>query len=181
MKSQKGMGHLTTILSIVIIILIISGITHYVKDEMQEGKIQNYETDMLLIQGKVKVLSQESTIKKNEELLKGKKVEENLEDEEIKSLLENNIISQGEEKFSKYYILEQENINEIGLNNVELDKGHYIVNYATYEIIYSKGINIEGNIYYKLSEIQEQTKHKEEQIPQEELAQNEESELTEGE
>ena len=161
MKNQKGMGHITTILSIMIISLLVVGILYYTKTKAQSEKVKNYETDMLLIQGKVKILSQESAIQKNEELLKGRKVSENLEDKEIVQLLENNVISQDEESFSNYYILEKENLNEMGLNSVELNEGYYIVNYKTYEIIYSKGVNIEENTFYKLSELQEYDKAKE--------------------
>ena len=155
MKDQEGMGHLTTIISIIIIALLLVGILYGTKTEVQNEKVQNYETDMLLIQGKVKVISQESTIQKKEELLKGKKVSENLEIEEIARLLENNVISQEEEDFSKYYILEKENLDEMGLNAIKLKEGYYIVNYKTYEIIYTKGVNIKENTFYKLTELQE--------------------------
>ena len=108
---------------------------------------------MLLIQGKVKVISNEATIQKNEELLKGRKVTEAIEEEQIKKLLENNIISQEETSFSKYYILEQEHLDEIGLDNIKLKEGYFIVNYDTDEIIYSNGIKVGKDTYYKLSEL----------------------------
>ena len=166
MKNQKGMGHITTTISIAIIILLVLGITYYAINRLKEEQVQNYETDMLLIQGKVKILSQESTIQKNEELLKGKKVSENLEDEEIARLLENNVISQDAEDFSKYYIIEKENLEEMGLSEVEPSEGHYIVNYKTYEIIYSNGVKADESIFYKLSELQEHNKEKETQAEQ---------------
>ena len=178
MENQKGMGHITTMISIVIIALLVIGILYYTKSEVQDQKVQNYETDMLLIQGKVKVLSQESNIQKQEELLKGKKVSDNLEDEEIAKLLENNVISQEEEDFSKYYILEKENLEEMGLSAIELDEGYYIVNYKTYEIIYSNGFTIKENTFYKLSELQaykiEENKEKDSQEENKEEASQEE-------
>lgn len=162
MKDQKGMGHLTLILCIAIILGIIVGIIYVVKLGLQKEKLETYETNMLLIQGKVKVLSQEATIQKNEEFLKGKKVEDNLEIEEIKSLLENNVISQEENNFSKYYILDKSNLEDMGLNQINLQEGYYIVNYDSDEIIYSKGIQIGSSIYYKLSEIQKAQNRQEE-------------------
>ena len=180
MKSQKGMGHLATILSIIIIISVIVGIVFYVKNQMQEGRKQNYETDMLLIQGKVKILSQEATIQKNEELLKGRKIEENLEDEEIKLLLEKEIIKQDEENFAKYYILEKSNLEEMGLDNLELKEGYYLVNYSTYEIIYTKGVIVSENTYYKLSELEaltlEEEQNKQEQEQTEEQPEEQKAE-----
>ena len=155
MKSQKGMGHLMLIICIAIIIALILGVVYIVKENIEKEKIETYETNMLLIQGKVKVISNEATIQKSEEPLKGRKVEEAIEEEQIKSLLEKNIISQEEASFSKYYILEQEHLDEIGLNNIELKEGYFIVNYDTDEIIYSNGIKVGKDIYYKLSELKE--------------------------
>lgn len=164
MKEQKGMGHITLILCIILIALALIGTANIVRIKLQEERKQDYETDMLLIQGKVKVMSQESTIQKNEELLKGKKLSDNLEDEEIKKLLEENIISQDEESFSKYYIMDKSNLEEIGLKNIETIDGNYIVNYGTYEIIYTKGIKIGEDTYYKLTQLQELKEQDDENI-----------------
>lgn len=157
LKEQKGMGHLATFFCIIIIIAIITICIYYIKNMMQQENKKNYETDMLLIQGKIKVISQESTIQKKEEILQGKKLSENLEDEEIKKLLQNNIISTEESDFTKYYILEKTDLEELGLSSIELTEGYYIVNYETYEVIYSSGVKIDNNNYYKLSELQTQT------------------------
>ena len=45
-------------------------------------------------------------------------------------------------------------MEEIGLGNIELIEGIYVVNYNNYDIIYSKGIQVGENIYYKLSDLQ---------------------------
>ena len=154
MKSEKGMGHLMLILCIIIILVAIISILYIAHSKMQEGEMEDYKTDMLLIQSKVKILSQESTIQKKEELLKGKKVADNLEDEIVKKLIENKTISQEEKEFTKYYILEKATLEEMGLNTISLKEGVYVVNYDTDEIIYSEGIKIKENIYYKLSDLQ---------------------------
>ena len=157
MKSQNGMGHLMLIICIAIIILFIIGIIYITTESIEKEKLETYQTNMLLIQGKVKVISQEATIQKKEELLKGIKVSETLEDEQIKKMLENNVISQEEKSFSKYYILEKTHLEEMGLNTIELKEGYYIVNYDTDEIIYSNGITKGKNIFYKLSELEKIT------------------------
>lgn len=161
MKSQKGMGHLMLIICIAIILVFIIGIIYLVRETIKKEKVETYQTNMLLIQGKVKVISNEATIQKNEELLKGRKVTEAIEEEQIKKLLENNIISQEETSFSKYYILEQEHLDEIGLDNIKLKEGYFIVNYDTDEIIYSNGIKVGKDIYYKLSELENLNKQEE--------------------
>lgn len=172
MKNQKGMGHLMLILCVIIIILIAVGAIYYFFMQLEKQIIETYETDMLLIQGKVKVLSEEAVINKQEELLKGRKVSDSLEDEEVKALLENGVFSQEEEKFSKYYILEKANLDEMGLGAIRLEKGYYIVNYDTDEVIYSKGIKVGENTYYKLSEIEE-LKQREENKANEEAQEKE--------
>lgn len=161
MKNQKGMGHLMLIICIVIIILAIGSILYFAKEKTQEEIVQTYETDMLLIQGKTKVLSQESTIQKKEEVLKGRKIEDCLEEPEIKTLLEKQIISQEEPNFSKYYVLERSHLDEMGLSSIQLKEGYYLVNYDTDEIIYSKGVKIGDKMYYKLSELKQETENQE--------------------
>lgn len=164
MKNQKGMSHLMLIFSIIIIILIIVGVSYFIKTSVEQQQLENYQTNMLLIQGKVKILSQESIIQKNEEILKGKKVLDNLEDEQIKILLEKSVISQEETSFEKYYILENADLEEMGIQNVILKQGFYIVNYDTDEIIYSNGITVDNKKYYKLSELSNKEEQEENEI-----------------
>ena len=154
MKSEKAMGNVTLFISIVIIILIVAAILYGGYILIEERNIENYQTDMLMLQGKVKILSQEAIMEKKDELLKGKKVSENIEDENIKRLIENKVISQEEEAFEKYYIIEPVNLEEMGLSNIAPSEGFYIVNYDTDEIIYSNGIVLGKETYYKLSQIQ---------------------------
>ena len=154
MKNQKGMGHLMLIICIAIIILFVLGLIYVVRESIEKEKLETFQTNMLLIQGKVKVISQEATIQKNEELFQGRKLADNLEEDQIKNLLDNQVISQEETSFSKYYILEKSHLEEIGLDKIELKEGYYIVNYDTDEIIYSKGITKGKEILYKLSELE---------------------------
>ncbi len=114
---------------------------------------------MLLVQGKIKVIGQENEMNKEQNSLKGLKVSENLEDEKIKRLIENKVINTEEENFDKYYIINSQTLNELNLQD-NLKGEYYIINYKTYEIIYSKGIEIEDQMHYKLTEILEHTDEK---------------------
>lgn len=163
MKSQNGMSHIAWILAIVVIIGLVLCALFFSKTKLEDEVLKMYETDMLLIQGKVKVLSKEAIVKGNDDGLKGKKIEENLEDETIKKLLEDGVISKEEKDFSKYYIIDKQTLDEMGLTDVKIRDGFYIVNYNTDEIIYAKGITIENNTYYKLTEIKEANSKKENQ------------------
>ena len=123
--------------------------------------MENLKTDMLLVQGKIKVIEQENEMNKEENPLKGLKVSENLENEKVKSLIENKVINPEDENFDNYYIINSETLNELKLQD-NLKGEYYIVNYKTYEIIYSKGIEIENEMHYSLTEILEHTEDTEE-------------------
>ena len=162
MKNQRGMSQITLVISIIIIIVIAVLGFNITKKMLERRNVENYKTNMLLLQGKVKVISKEFVMKKeDEEILEGKKVSENLEREDIKELLQKEIISQEDESFERIYIIENDDLERIGLSNIKLKDGYYIVNYNTDEIIYSKGIEIDQKVYYKLSEIKEMYDKKE--------------------
>ena len=55
--------------------------------------------------------------------------------------------------FAKKYILDKENLKEIGLGSIELESDqYYIVNYDNLEILYTKGVQIGDTVLYKLSD-----------------------------
>ena len=98
-----------------------------IRIDKDREKIKTYQTDMLLVQGKVKVLSQESTMQKKEDILKGEKLTDKLEEEWVKELLEKQVINQDEENFSKYYIWNKDVLNDVGLQDIKLENSFYIV------------------------------------------------------
>ena len=153
MKSQKGMSYKMIVICIFILMVLVISIVYFLHNQVKNEKIKTYQTDMLLVQGKVKVLSQESTMQKKEDILKGEKLTDKLEEEWVKELLEKQVINQDEENFNKYYVWNKETLKEVGLENIKLTDGFYIVNYETDEVIYSEGIQIDDKTCYKLSEI----------------------------
>lgn len=169
MKNEKGMGHLMLILCIICIIFIAVGAIYVSYHLLENQVIETYKTDMLLIQGKVKVLSEEAIVQKNEALLVGRKITDCLEIEEIKTLLEKGIISQDEENFENYYVLEKVNLEEMQLPTIRLEKGYYVVNYNTDEIIYSEGMKKGKDRYYQLSELEQLEQNKENQEKEKEV------------
>ena len=144
MKKENGMGQMMLIICVIAIIAIIIFVVNFLLNETKQRKEENLVTDMLLLQGKIKVIAQENEMKKEENTLVGKQVKENLEDEKIKKLLD--------EKFENYYIIDSENLNQLNLND-DLEGEYYIVNYKNYEIIYSKGIEVEEKTYYTLTDL----------------------------
>lgn len=164
MKSEKGLSYILLLIVVLVIIAIGIGIFHFVLTEYDNKVEETIKTDMLLIKGKIKVLYESSVAKEDDTLLKGRKVSENLEDEKIKRILEKKVISQDEENFDSYYIIDKQTLEEIGLEDIKLKEENYIIiNYKTKEVIYSQGFEIEGKECYKLTQLLEIEAEKEKQ------------------
>jgi len=177
MKSEKGMTFLMLIILIIIIVVISIIAIFFVWQNYEKEEFESIRTDMLLIQGKIKVLEESSVAKKDESIKKGTKLNEMEEDNNIKMLLDKQIISKEEENYDNYYILNKDNLNEIGLNSIKVKEGNYIiVNYKTDEIIYTQGITIDNNQYYKLSEINKIKEEKEVALNEQALQKQQEEE-----
>ena len=121
----------------------------FVELQYKNEESETIKTNMLAIQGKAKIIAEEEKALKKE--LAGIKISDKKEEENIKKLLEQQNITIDEN--SKYYVLDKENLKEIGLGNIELESDqYYIVNYDNLEILYTKGVQIGDNILYKLSD-----------------------------
>ncbi len=138
---------------ILLICMIALVVMYYLKQRYAGEQFETIKTDMLLIEGKTKIVAEKVKIKDKNSIYIGTKIGKEVQDDEIKKLQEKGIINLNE-KNVKYYILNQSNLEELGLSTIKLEDGYYIVEYNSNEIIYSKGIeNKEGNVLYKLSEI----------------------------
>ena len=103
---------------------------------------------MMLIQAKVKTISEQAKFNNDTSIYKGTKLTQIEENKKIDELVSKNIV----EKNENYYLLSQSDLNEMGLEKIKIDDG-YIVEYVNNEIIYVKGFNANNNTYYKLSEM----------------------------
>lgn len=157
MKKENGMGHIMLIFCIIAIIAIIIFSVKIYLNESKQRTIENLITDMLLLQGKVKVIAQENEMNEEEHSLIGIQVKDNMENENVQQVLKVNNINEETENFESYYIIDSENLNDLKLNN-NLDGEFYIVNYKNYEIIYSKGIEIDEGMHYSLNKLLEHRK-----------------------
>lgn len=155
MISEKGISYIKLLMIFSIVMIIGILIAVYIAGFFKKGTLEDTKTNMLLIQSKVKVIKGDSDINGDAAVLLGKKVSEPDIPEEVKNFLNIGVISQIE--YDYYYILNQETLNEMGLEDIKLKKGTYfIVNYTNYEVIYTDGYTNEyNNTYYKLSEIQD--------------------------
>ena len=158
MKKENGLTHMTTIFLVIIILVLILVAVRFVELQYKNEESETIKTNMLAIQGKAKIIAEEEKALKKE--LAGIKISDKKEEENIKKLLEQQNITIDEN--SKYYVLDKENLKEIGLGNIELESDqYYIVNYDNLEILYTKGDQIGDNILYKLSDFNKLNEEKE--------------------
>ena len=119
---------------------------------LDEKKYIDLQTDLLLIQAKVKVIKGKSDVNGNKDNYLGQKVSESNNDK-IKNQLKDLKIT--EENFDKYFILNSKDFETMGIAHELKNKEDalFVVNYDENEVIYTKGIKVNGNIKYKLSDI----------------------------
>lgn len=152
MKRGYFKTYAKTFFIILLIAVIAIGIVYYLKNRYYEEKFETIKTNMLLIEGKTKIIAEKVRIAEKDANYVGTEIEKETENEKIKDLQEKGVIDLNTEDV-KYYILEQSHIEELGLPNLTLDEEFYIVEYSSNEIIYSEGVeDMNGNRLYKLSE-----------------------------
>ena len=158
MKKENGLTHMTTIFLVIIILVLILVAVRFVELQYKNEESETIKTNMLAIQGKAKIIAEEEKALKKE--LAGIKISDKKEEENIKKLLEQQNITIDEN--SKYYVLDKENLNAIGLGNIELELDqYYIVNYDNLEILYTKRVQIGDTVLYKLSDFNKLNEEKE--------------------
>lgn len=154
MKSQRGMSYITLIIILIILAFVIAITIHFSKVMIENNRFETYETDMLQIQGKVKILQQEAIMDdNNEDKFVGRKLKDYAEVEEVKKLIENKSVSTEGDDYDKYYIVDNIDLKSMKLENIRVDDGFFVVNYNTEEVIYSEGVQKEDKTYYKLSDM----------------------------
>lgn len=131
-------------------------ITHKGIGMVEEATVQNYNTQMLLVQAKVKLISEQAVLDDDKSGYKGVKLAES-DVEDAKALIEQEIIDKEEESFDYYYVWDQAVLDELQVNTKLAEGEYYVVNYETREVITTKGIKVPNvnKIYYKLSELKE--------------------------
>lgn len=119
---------------------------------LNEKKQADVQTDILLVQARVKVIKGKADVKATTDGFIGTKVSE-ADNGKIKDLLKQ--IGVAEEQFEKYYIYSSQDLDNIGIKNELKNNADnlYVVNYDEAEVIYTKGINVDGIKKYKFSDI----------------------------
>lgn len=151
MRKEEGLSIIEIILALIIIIgLIIAGYTA-LKNWGENKKIEDIKGNMLLIQGKCKLLKEGKKVNKTEDsTLIGSKISDNRENEIVAEFLNKKILD--EEKLEEYYFLTDEDLKSLGLDLKNEANSYYIVNYEENTVFITSGYNNDENIEYKLSE-----------------------------
>ena len=155
MKTRKGLlkAYLKIIILILLIIATIYGIYKVASNSYSKEEFETIKTDLLLIQAQTEVIAQKVEIKEKDAKYIGTQVKEKSEDEKIQNLINNKVIDL-ESKDSNLYCLNNEDLKQLGLEDIQT-KDYYIVDYKKNDLIYVDGIqNQDGNIVYKLSEME---------------------------
>lgn len=152
MKTENGMGLLAIILVIILIIALVFGGYYFIKNLVKDKKIENIKANMLLIQGKCKIIEENTKVNKNEDAIKGKKVSDMKEDTIISEFLTKGFLPQ--DKLDKYYVLTNEDLNSMEIDVQNEENSYYIVNYEEDSVYITKGYLDESTneIVYKLEE-----------------------------
>ena len=155
MKSEKGLTFIAMIFIVILIALLVFGVVYFTRIQVSNEKLETLKTNMLLIQAKTNVIAQDVEMKVENATLKGTKLADMKEDEIIKSFLEKGVIDENSED-SDFYVLKDQDIKDLGLENVEIEDGsYYIVDYKKSDIITTNGFEAsDKNMYYKLSELE---------------------------
>lgn len=142
MKKNKGITLVSLIITVVLLILL-AGTTTYVVDRITKTmNVENVKTDLLLIQAQIKTIAEKNNFNSEENPLIG-------------TLSSIDTEKYGVEAERDYYLLSQEDLKTMNLENIEYDNGYYVC-YDTEEVIYIKGVkNNNGDILYTLTQIKE--------------------------
>lgn len=154
MKNNRGIGIISLLIIIVISVIILGIGVNFGLQKYKEAQIKTLNTDMLLVEWKLKAyIDDQKAEGKTEITYLGTKVSELKENVLIKDFLSKNIIPENE--YDKYYVLNDEDMKNAGLEITNYEDSYYLINYETYEVIITKGCKmLSGNVLYKLSDIE---------------------------
>lgn len=153
-KDTKGITLIALVITIIVLALI-TGVSLNIGSQLFSNvNLKTLDTNMLLIQAKVKVISEKNQFDENTPL-KGTKVADITGDVDIDKLKNEGIINESDSSYQSYYLWNQNILDEEGLDSIKLKSNEkYIVNYETEEIVYFPGYeHTDGKTYYRLSDL----------------------------
>lgn len=149
MRNEKGIALIGLLLVVIIITIVIFFGMRYLKEYVNNQKNEDIKANMLAIQTVITNVKNKHTVDETNNILVGTKLDlENNETEYTISDEFKNVLLSLEN--AELYILNTEELNNLGVKNIEVNNtDFYVVDYNSEEILYSLGVN--G--VYKLSEM----------------------------
>lgn len=149
MKQSKGIALIGLILVVVIILIVVLWGLKYAKGYLNNQQKEDTKATMLAIQTVITNVKNKHIVDEKENSLIGVKLDLENNETEYKITEDlKNVLSTMEN--TELYILNKEELNNLGVKNVEVnDTEFYIVDYNSEDIVYSLGV--EGK--YKLSDM----------------------------
>lgn len=171
MKNNKGITMIVLVLTIIILLILASISIGTWNNVVEQSKLENIKTNMLLIEVKAKEAakdsnfnlgtSYESLTDENQRIERLQQAKLQLKGEIIENVNELNIgVLKGEDELEIFCRLSTEDITNMGITNVISDdrNGYYIVKYDIrnigVEIYNTKGFKLENRTYYSLTDLQ---------------------------
>lgn len=149
MKNEKGIALIGLVIVVLLTAVVLFAGTNYLKEYVSNQKNEDIKANMLAIQTVIINVKNKHTVDETNNILVGTKLDlENNETEyTISDEFKNVLISL---ENAELYILNTEELNNLGVKNIEVNNtAFYVVDYNSEEILYSLGVN--G--VYKLSEM----------------------------
>lgn len=149
MKNEKGIALIGLVIVVLLTAVVLFAGTNYLKEYVSNQKNEDIKANMLAIQTVITNVKNKHTVDKTNNILVGTKLDlENNETEYTISDEFKNVLLSLEN--AELYILNTEELNNLGVKNIEVNNtAFYVVDYNSEEILYSLGVN--G--VYKLSEM----------------------------
>lgn len=149
MKNEKGIALIGLVIVVLLTAFALFAGTNYLKEYVNNQRNEDIKANMLAIQTVITNVKNKHTVDETNNILVGTKLDlENNETEYTISDEFKDVLLSLEN--AELYILNTEELNSLGVKNIEVNNtAFYVVDYNSEEILYSLGVN--G--VYKLSEM----------------------------
>jgi len=150
MKQEKGLGSMMTILLLIVILMVVGAALCVLQKQYKEEIVETAKTEMLAVQGKMKMVAQENVIDKEAHPLVGEALEGQEETDWVKTLLEEQKIPETK----GMYKLVQQDLEAMELTTISLQEGEYfVVNYEKEEVYFCEKQPNASYTWYQLTQL----------------------------
>ena len=141
MKNEKGIALIGLVIVVLLTAVVLFAGTNYLKEYVSNQKNEDIKANMLAIQTVITNVKNKHTVDETNNILVGTKLDlENNETEYTISDEFKNVLLSLEN--AELYILNTEELNNLGVKNIEVNNtAFYVVDYNSEEILYSLGVN----------------------------------------